>query len=98
MAGGGRQQKNRIFVGDQLEGLGEAFRCAVKFRAKLPIAFAIPLDLSLPAGHLLRAPAGKKFSLQIGQAYPIPDREWVLLRKCNATTRLYQLSRIKFAG
>src|ERR1700756_5095675 len=96
MAGGGRQQKNRVFVGGQLEGLGKAFRWAMKFRAKVPVLFAILLDPSVPAGHLLRVPAEKEFALQIGQSYPIPGRKPVLLRKGNVTTRLCQLSRVKF--
>ena len=32
MFGKGGQQKNRVFVGNQSEGVGKAFRFAVKFR------------------------------------------------------------------
>src|SRR4029077_13570249 len=38
MPGESRQDKNRIFVGDQLEAVCKALRRAVEFRAKLPIA------------------------------------------------------------
>ena len=41
MDGVGRQEKNSIFVGDQLEAVGKVSRRAVEFRAKLPIPFAI---------------------------------------------------------
>jgi len=41
MDGVGRQEKNSIFVGDQLEAVGKVSRRAVEFRAKLPIPFAV---------------------------------------------------------
>jgi hypothetical protein len=54
MDGVGRQEKNSIFVGDQLEAVGKALRRAVKFRAKLPVPFAICLEPPVLTGRLLR--------------------------------------------
>ena len=54
MAGESRHDKNRIFVGDQLEAVCKALRGAVKFRAKLPVLFAIRLDPQVQAGQVLR--------------------------------------------
>src|SRR6266403_442477 len=98
MAGEGRQDLNSIFVGGQLEGVCKALRRTVKFRAKLPVLFAIRLDLPVQTWRLLRVPADKEFALQIGQSHPIPGRKPMLLGKGNVTTRLCQLSRVKFAG
>jgi hypothetical protein len=64
MAGEGRQDKNRIFVGDQLEAVCKVLRRAVKFRAKLPVLFAIRLDPPVQAGQMLRVSADKEFALQ----------------------------------
>jgi hypothetical protein len=63
MAGEGQQHKNGIFVGDQLEGMGKGVRRAEKFRAKLPVLFAIRLDPPISAGQLLRVSADKEFAL-----------------------------------
>src|SRR6516165_4513171 len=52
--GVGRQEKNRIFVGDQLEAVGKALGRAVKFRAKLPIPFAVCLEPPVQTGRTLR--------------------------------------------
>src|SRR5258708_26594400 len=98
MFGRGQQQKNRVFVSDQFEGMGKAFRFAVKFRAELSEFFAILLDLSFPAGHLFSAPAEKEFALQIAQSDLIPCRQPVLLRKRIGTTHLSQRSGIKSAA
>src|SRR5689334_16531399 len=98
MVGEGRQHKNSIFVGDQLEEPWKVLRCAVKFRSKLPILFAIRLDPPVQAGYFLRVSADKEFALQFGQSHSIPGRKTVLIRKCNVTARLRQRSRVKFAG
>src|SRR4029077_10203732 len=98
MPGEGRQHKNSIFVGDQLEALCNALRRTVKFRTKLPVLFAIRLDLPVHTGYLLRVRADKKFALQIGQSPSIPGCKPVVFRKSNTTTRLCQLLRVKFAG
>jgi hypothetical protein len=98
MAGEGRQDKNRIFVGDQLEGLFNPLHRAVEFRAKPSALLTVRLDLPIQAGRMLTVPAYKKFVLQIGQSHPILGRKPVVFRKGNVTTCLCQLSRVKFAG
>ena len=50
MDGVGRQEKNSIFVGDQLEAVGKVSRRAVKLRAKVPIPFAV-IDAAYRAGE-----------------------------------------------
>jgi len=70
MAGEGGQNINNIFVGDQLERVGQAVRRAMKSRAKLPVLLAIRLDLPVQTGNLLRVPGEKEFGLQIGQSHP----------------------------
>src|SRR5258707_14261383 len=98
MAGEGWQDKNSILLRDQLEAVSKGLSKAVKFRAKLPVLFAIRLDSPVHAGHLLRVSADKEFAFQIGQSHPIVGCKPVLLRKGNVTTHLCQLSRVKFAG
>ena len=98
MDGVGRQEKNSIFVGDQFQTVDKALRRAVKFRAKLPVPFAVCLESPVQTGRLLRVQADKEFVFQIGQSHPVPGRQSVLLRKSNVTMDLGQLSRLKFAG
>src|SRR5260221_12779161 len=98
MAGDGRKYLTRIFVGGKIEGVCKALRQAVKFRAKLPVLFAIRLDLPVQTWRLLRVPADKEFALQIGQSHPILGCKPVLLGKGNVTSHLCQLSRVKFSG
>src|ERR1700730_181394 len=98
MAGEGGQDRDSIFIRDQLEGVCKALRRPVKFRAKLPVLFAIRLDLPVQTWRLLRVPADKEFALQIGHAHACGGPKPVLLRKDNVTTHLCQLSRVKFAG
>jgi hypothetical protein len=92
-----RQDKNNIFVGDQLEAVCKGLRRAVKFRAKLSIFFAIRLEAPVHAEYLLRVFANKEFAIQIGQSHPILGRQPVVFGKGNATTHLCQISRVKFA-
>src|SRR5258708_5125914 len=98
MTGEGRQHKNSIFVGDQLEAVCNALRQAVKFRTKLPVLFAIRLDLSFQTGYLVSVRADKKLAFQIVYSRPIAGCKSVVFRKGNATTRLCKFSREKFAG
>src|SRR5258708_27815609 len=98
MAGEGGQDLTRILVGDYREAVCKALRRPVKFRSKFSVLFAIRLKPPIHAGHLSRVSANKEFAPQIRQSHPILGRKPVLLRKCNVTTHLRQLSRVKLAG
>ena len=74
MAGEGGQDRDSIFIRDQLEGVCKALRRPVKFRAKPPVLFAKRLEPPVHTGYFLRISADKEFALQIDGDCPLPPR------------------------